>query len=93
MRQRTTVPGPRRWTAVSATGPAAPQVGHVASAPVMSAVGLPETWLVAVEQFQAPHPLRALPEVQVRHEQASRAAVLGFERLAVVAERHPGLDR
>ncbi len=35
-RQRTTVPGPRRQTAVSATGPAAPQVAHVASASVMS---------------------------------------------------------
>ena len=40
---------------------------------------------------EAAHPLRALPEVEVRHEQPRRAAVLGLERLAVVAERDPRL--
>src|SRR5260370_36055361 len=44
-----------------------------------------------MEQLQAAHPSRALREVQVRTEQPGRAAVLGFERLAVVAERHPRL--
>ena len=42
-------------------------------------------------QPQPAHPLGALPEVQVRHEQPRRPAVLGLERLAVVAERDPGL--
>ena len=37
------------------------------------------------------HPLRALPEVEVRHEQPRRTAVLGVERLAVELERDPGL--
>ena len=45
----------------------------------------------ALEQTQAAHPLGALPEVEVRDEQARRAAVLRLERLAVVAERDPRL--
>ena len=53
--------------------------------------GLPEARLVLVTQLEAAHPLRALPEVQVRHQQAGGAAVLGIERLAVIAECNPGL--
>ena len=52
---------------------------------------LPEAGLVLVPQREAAHPLRALPEVQVRDEQPRRAAVLGLQRLAVVVERHPRL--
>src|SRR5689334_19000626 len=52
---------------------------------------LPEPRLVLVEQPQAAHPLRALPEVQMRNEQPRGPAVLGIERLAVVRERHPCL--
>src|SRR6185437_4254244 len=55
------------------------------------AIGLPEAGLVAVEQVKAAHPFSALPEVQMRHEQPHRAAMLGRQRLAVVAERQPRL--
>src|SRR3989442_10943694 len=55
------------------------------------AVRLPEPRLVLVSQAEASYPLRALPEVEVRHEQPRGAAVLGLERLPVVGERHPGL--
>src|SRR5216683_763859 len=54
------------------------------------AVGLPEAGLVLVEELEAAHPLGALPEIQMRDEQPRRAAVLGIERLAVIAERQPG---
>ena len=57
---------------------------------VVVAVGLPEAGLVGARvSVQPAHPLGALPEVQVRDEQPRRAAVLGLERLAVVARRRP----
>ena len=52
---------------------------------------LPEARLVVRAQLEPAHPLRALPEVEVRHQQPRRAAVLRRERLAVVAERDPRL--
>src|SRR6187549_2029704 len=52
-------------------------------APVVVAVALPETLLVVVEQGQPRHPLRALPEVQVRHEQSHGTAVVARERCPV----------
>ena len=55
------------------------------------AVLLPEAGLVLVAQLEPAHPLGALPEVEVRHEQPRRAAVLGLERLAVVGEGDPRL--
>src|SRR5437868_12905467 len=55
------------------------------------AVGLPETRLVLVLQPEAAHPLRALPEVEVRHQQPRRPAVLRLERLAVVVVGDPCL--
>src|SRR3954469_15958219 len=58
---------------------------------VVVAEPLPEAHLVARHHLDAAHPLGALPEVEVGHEQARRAAVLGLERLAVELERHPGL--
>src|SRR5947208_15235047 len=54
------------------------------------AVRLPEAGLVVVAQLEAAYPLRALPEVEVRHEQPRGAAVLGVEWLVVVRERDPG---
>ena len=45
-------------------------------APVVVAVAFPEAGLVVVEHAQPGDPLRALPEVEVRHEQPRRAAVL-----------------
>src|SRR4051812_9760367 len=57
---------------------------------VVVAERLPEAGLVLVAEDQPPHPLRALPEVQVRDEQAGGAAVLGLELVAVVAVDDPG---
>src|SRR5215213_8593488 len=58
---------------------------------VVVAEGLPEAGFVFGDQPQSSHPLGALPEVQVRHEQAGRTAVLGLERLAAVGVSDPGL--
>ena len=44
---------------------------------VVVAVALPEAGLVIVAQCQPAHPLRALPEVEVRHEQPCRAPCSG----------------
>src|SRR3954471_1793410 len=60
-------------------------------AAVVVAVALPEPGLVVVEQTQPGDPLGALPEVQVRHQQPGRAAVLGGQRLPVGVPDHPGL--
>src|SRR5919199_5957250 len=43
---------------------------------VVVAVALPEPGPVAAEKLEAAHPLGALPEVQVRHEQAEWPTVL-----------------
>src|SRR3954468_22872308 len=51
---------------------------------VVVAVGLPEAGLVVVEDLQSPHPLGALPEVEMRNQEARGAAVLGSQRLALV---------
>src|SRR5215217_4323446 len=58
---------------------------------VVVAQGLPEAGFVFSDQPQSSHPLGALPEVEVRHEQAGRTAVLGLERLAAVGVSDPGL--
>src|SRR5215216_857725 len=58
---------------------------------VVIAQALPEAGLVLVQQLNPADPLGALPEVQVRHEQPRRAAMLGLQLLTVVAERDPGL--
>src|SRR4030095_509408 len=50
---------------------------------VVIAVALPEAELIVVEELQSPDPLRALPEIALRHEQAERIAMLRLERLAV----------
>ena len=45
-----------------------------------------------VEQFQAPHPFRTLPEVQMRHQQESRALVINALQLhsgTVARSDHP----
>src|SRR5262245_50864376 len=52
---------------------------------VVVAERLPEAGLVLFQQPQAPDPFCALPEVEVRHDQAGRSAVLRLERLVVVA--------
>ena len=58
---------------------------------VVVAQGLPEAGFVFGHEPEAPYPLGALPEVEVRHEQAGRSAVLGLERLAAVGVSDPGL--
>src|SRR5207248_714774 len=50
---------------------------------VVVAVALPEAGLVGRAQLEAPEPLRALPEVAARDDEAERPAVVGRERLAV----------
>src|SRR5260370_17579532 len=55
------------------------------------AVRFPEPRLLLVLEGDAAHPLRALPEIEVWHEQAQRAAMLGMQRLAVVFEYDPRL--
>ena len=51
------------------------------------AAQLPEAGLVALGELQSVHPLRRLPEVEVRHQQARGAAVIGLERLACRSAR------
>src|SRR6202040_383458 len=79
--------------------PLRPRASSVAPVPLLLpwisvdvvAVRLPEAGLVGHRQPHAPHPFGALLEIEVRNEQARRAAVLRLERLAVVCERDPGL--
>src|SRR5204862_3649656 len=77
---------PRPASSVAAVALLEPRV-----AVVVVAVALPEARLVVLQQTQPAHPFRALPEIQVRHEQPRRPAVLSRERRAVVADRDPGL--
>src|SRR5205807_8936018 len=58
---------------------------------VVVAVALPEARLVLGAELDSPHPLRALPEVELRDEQPRPPAVLGLERLAVVGVGDPRL--
>src|SRR5215208_5882359 len=58
---------------------------------VVVAQRLPEAGDVVGGELQTPHPLGALPEVQVRHEQAGRAAVYGLQGLPLVGVGHPCL--
>src|SRR3954462_7459057 len=50
--------------------------------------GLPEAWLVLGNEGQATHPFRALPEVQVRNDEASWAAVSGCQRRVIELGRN-----
>src|SRR3954468_13815015 len=43
----------------------------------------PEAWNFAVEKLDAPHPLRALPKIQVGHEKPRRPAMLRIEGFTV----------
>src|SRR5262245_48615689 len=79
----------RRWPTASLVAPVPLLQPRIAAQVV--AVRLPEAGLVLVPERQSAHPLGALPEVEVRDEETGRAAVLGVEGLAVVAEGDPGL--
>src|SRR5579864_3543375 len=52
------------------------------------AVALPETRLIVIQKLDACYPLRALPGVELRHDQSRGTAVLGGDGLPVVKERH-----
>src|SRR4051812_8987453 len=54
---------------------------------------LPEAGLVALRELKPVHPLRRLPEVQMRHEQARRPPMVARQRLAFVLERDHRLPR
>src|SRR6266446_8168602 len=58
---------------------------------VVIAERLPEPGLIAVHEAQLPYPLGTLPEVEMRHEEPGRAAVLGRERDAIVFHGGPCL--
>src|SRR4029079_3925088 len=58
---------------------------------IVVAQRLPEAGLVSGQQAEATHPLGALPEIQVRHDQARRSTVCRLQRLAVVGVGHEGL--
>src|SRR6476661_9322454 len=53
-------------------------------AAVVVPVLLPEAWLVVRQQLEARHPLGALPEVQVRHQETGGAAVIHRQGRSVV---------
>src|SRR5262249_27444238 len=56
---------------------------------VVIAERLPESRVVFPDKFEAAQPFRAFPKIEVRHEQAGRAAVHGLERLAIVLVNDP----
>src|SRR5262245_82404 len=58
---------------------------------VVVAEALPEARFVLAHQREGPHPLGALPQVQMGDQQACGAPMLGGERLAVVLEHDPRL--
>ena len=53
---------------------------------IMVAALFPETRAVALHKLQAIEPLGAFVEVELGHQQAYRATVLGFQILTVVLE-------
>src|SRR5437762_5579588 len=65
--------------------PAVPLFGPRVAAHVI-AVLLPEARQVLRQELEAPDPLGALPEVEVRYEEPRRPAVLGSEPLAAPLE-------
>src|SRR5450756_857502 len=76
-------PGRRETTrSLAAESLFLPRVGVV-----VVAVALPEAADVVVQELEPPDPLRALPEVALRNNEAERVAVLRIERLALVAVR------
>src|SRR6202165_4701180 len=60
-------------------------------APNVISVRLPEAWLLLVLERYAAHPLGALPEIEVRHEQPHRPAVLWMKWLPVELVHDPRL--
>src|SRR5262245_15532847 len=59
---------------------------------VVVPVHLPEPWFVVVHEAQSAYPLRGLPEIEVRNQEACWPSVLGRERLAVVLPNNKRLS-
>src|SRR6478672_8831444 len=59
--------------------------------PVGVSVALPETLLIMIKQGQPSDPFRALPEVQMRNDQADGTTVVDRQRLALVRPHDPRL--
>src|SRR6266568_9303240 len=76
-----------------------PSARSVAAVPLLApwvavhviAVGLPEAGLVLRHKLQSAHPLRALPEIEMRHQEPRWAAMYGLEWRTIEVEGHPGL--
>src|SRR3954467_13552975 len=78
--RRSSVASPRTRRSVAPEALLAPRVAvHVV------AVLLPEAGLVLADELERAEPLRRLPEVQVRDDEAGGVPVLGVERLAAEA--------
>src|ERR1700675_3792387 len=75
---------PAREGGVSVTGEAllAPRV-----AIDVIAAQLPEARLLLPRKLQAAHPFRRLPEIEMRHQQPGRPAMVGLKRLPRIVER------
>src|SRR5207249_3576453 len=81
----------------AATSPRLAPRGLVAPVPLLAprvavvvvAECLPEAGLVLLRQAQSPHPLGALPEIEMGNEHPCRPAVLRLQRLPAVAEGDP----
>ena len=55
------------------------------------AAQLPEARLVLLRKLQAAHPFARLPEIEMRHQQPCRPAMVGLKRLPLIVERDHGL--
>src|SRR5262245_25033015 len=79
-------PGALPWPGVWGVSPLLPPIPLLFPGipPHVVPVALPEAGGVLGEKLQAAHPLGALPEVEVRHDQPQRSAVLRGQRLAAV---------
>src|SRR5207253_6106199 len=59
---------------------------------IVVAKRLPEARFIPLDQSEAPDPLGALPEVEMRYKQPRRSTMFGSQRLPLVAEGHPGFS-
>ncbi len=57
----------------------------------MVAVAFPEAESVVVEKDESAYPLDAFPSIEMRNDEAKRAAMLAGERLAVMLEREENI--
>src|SRR6478752_2267919 len=87
------------WTIVAGSQPVGSDTRSVALialltprvAQIVVTIALPEALDVVVQQGDLADPLRALPEVQMRHQQPHRPAVLARQRAPLVRPDDPRL--